>query len=172
MPPRNSEPAMQVDEQQSAEVALINDARLLEQFAEMAVMIPADPGGGTEDIIRKILAATTWDQLDEPWETSSVDDILGKRLRVVSVTRRPSTYNSGLRIFLIVKLVDPRTSKEYVKTTGSASVVAQFARAYALGITAMTIEWCRADRATENGYYPQHLKIHDAATPGNGDAEQ
>lgn len=158
-----------VDEQQSQEVALINDAKLLESFAEMAVMIPADLGGGTEDILRKILSAKTWDELDEPWETSEVDDILGKHLHVTKVTRRPSTFRSGLGVFLVVHLLDTKTRKEYVKTTGSVAVVGQLARAYALGVTALTIEWCRADRPTDSGYYPQHLRIIDAAMPDPGD---
>jgi hypothetical protein len=161
-----------VDEQASAEVALIDDRELLGQFAEMAVMIPADDGGGTEDILRKILGAATWDQLDEPWETSEVDDIIGKTLRITKVTRRPSTFAGGLGVFLIVHLTDPRTQKEYVKTTGSISVVGQLARAYALGATAMTVQWCRAERPSENGYYPQHLKFVDAHIPGQGDAGQ
>lgn len=162
---RNNTPGTDVDNQQSQEVALINDAKLLEQFAEMAVMIPADLGGGTEDILRKILSAKTWDQLDEPWQTSQVDDILGKTLRITKVVRRPSTYAGGLGVFLVVHLTDTKTGKEYVKTTGSVSVVGQIARAYALGVTAMTVQWCRAERPSESGYYPQHLKVLDAATP-------
>lgn len=169
---RNPTPPQDVDDQQSQEVALINDAAILQQFAEMAVAIPADLGGGTEDIVRKILAATSWDQLDEPWETSSVDDILGKTLRIEKVVRRPSTYQGGLGVFLIVHLVDPRDQKKYVKTTGSVSIVAQLARAYFLGVTALTIQWCRAERPSESGYYPQHLKIIDAAMPEHGNAKR
>lgn len=166
----NEQPPMDVDEQQSNEVALINDARLLESFAEMAVMIPADLGGGTEDILRKILSAKTWDELDEPWETSDIDDILGKTLRITRVVRRPSTFKDGLGVFLVVHLFDPKTGKEYVKTTGSVSVVGQLARAYALGITAMQVQWCRAERPSTAGYFPQHLKVIDAATPDGADA--
>jgi hypothetical protein len=154
-----------VDEQQSTEVALINDAKLLEAFAEMAVMIPADLGGGTEDILRKILSAQTWDQLDEPWETSEIDDILGKTLHVTKVVRRPSTIQGGLGIFLVVHLLDTTNGKEYVKTTGSVSVVGQLARAYALGCTALTVQWLRSERPSANGYYPQHLRVIDAAMP-------
>lgn len=157
--------SMSVDEQQSAEVALINDEALLQAFGEMAVMIPSDDGSGTERILAKILSAKTWDQLDEPWEASSIDDILGKQLHVTKVTRSPSTFKGGLGIFLVVHLQDAKTGQEYVKTTGSVSVVAQLARAYALGITAMTVQWERAERPTPGGYYPQHLRVIDAATP-------
>lgn len=170
MPRNDNTPGADVDSQQSAEVALINDEALLAQFAEMAVMIPADLGGGTEDIVRKILSATTWEQLDEPWETSNVDDILGKTLRTTKVTRRPSTFRGGLGVFLVIHMTDIQTGKEYVKTTGSVSVVAQIARAYALGATSLTIQWLRAEKPSDNGYYPQHLKVLDAIIPDRSDA--
>jgi hypothetical protein len=169
MATRNDTPSQDVDQQQSAEVALVQDAALLAQFAEMAVMIPADLGGGTEDILRKILGAATWDELDEPWETSEIDDILGKTLHVTKVTRRPSTLKGGLGMFLVVHLQDAKTGQEYVKTTGSIAIVGQFARAYALGVKAMTIQWCRAERPSESGYYPQHLKVLDAHIPDKAD---
>lgn len=161
----NNLPAPTVDDQASTEVALITDRKLLEQFAEMAVAIPAEKDGGTEDILRKVLSAKTWQEIDEPWRTTAVDDILGKHLHVEKVRRRPSTFAGGLGIFLIVHLADPRDHKKYVKTTGSIAVVGEFARLYFLGATAITIEWCRAPRPTEDGYYPQHIKIIDAHVP-------
>lgn len=159
-----------VDEQQGAEVALIQNEALLQQFAEMAVLIPADSGNATEDILGKILSATTWDELDRPWEASSVDDILGKQLHVTKVTRRPSTFAGGLGVFLVVHLRDAKTGEEYIKTTGSVAIVGQLARAYALGATAMTIMWCKADKPSASGFFPQHLRIIDAHAPGKGDA--
>jgi hypothetical protein len=158
-------------EQASTEVALINDTALLAQFGEMAVAIPSDIGGGTEDILRKVLQAATWEQLDEPWRTSDVEDILGKTLRITKVVRRPSTFSEGLGVFLVVHLTDPKDGKEYVKTTGSVSVVAQLARAYFLGVTNMLVKWCRAERQSERGYYPQHLEVVDASTPVKSSAE-
>lgn len=154
-----------VDQQASTEVAVITDRKLLEQFAEMAVAIPGELDGGTEDILRKVLSATTWQQIDEPWRTSDVDDIVGKELRVIKVTRRPSTFAGGLGVFLIVKLQDPRTETEYVKTTGSISVVGQFARLYFLGATGITIRWHKAKRQTESGFWPQHIEVVDAHVP-------
>lgn len=164
----STEVSTTVDDQASQEVAVITDRKLLETWAERATAIPAELDGGTEDILRKILSATTWTQIDEPWKTSEVDDILGKHLRVTKVTRRPSTFDGGLGVFLIVKLTDPRDGKEYVKTTGSISVVGQLAQLYWLGAYGITIEWCRAKRASEHGFYPQHLIIHDALVPVRG----
>lgn len=161
-------PRETVDQQASTEVATITDRKLLEKFAEMAVALPSEIDEGTEDILRKVLSATTWQEVDQPWRTSDVDDIVGKELRVTKVTRRPSTFDGGLGIFLIVKLIDPRTEQEYVKTTGSISVVGQFASLYFLGATAITIRWCKSKTPTDRGYWPQHIEIVDAHVPERG----
>lgn len=166
----STQPGTQVDDVQRAEVATIEDPKVLQQFAEMAVMIPSDIGGGTESILRKILSAKTWDELDEPWETSDVDDILGKRLKITGVVRRPSTMAGGLGVFLVVHMEDVHTGKKYTKTTGSVSIVGQIAAAYARNWMPILVEWCRAERPTENGFYPQHLKVLDSFAPAPGDA--
>lgn len=167
---KEAEVATTVDEQQSQDVALITDRKLLEQWAERATAIPAELDGGTEDILRKVFSATSWAQIDEPWRTTDVDDIVGKTLRLTKVTRRPSTFESGVGVFLIVKLTDARDGKEYVKTTGSIAVVGQLAQLFYLGATAIQIKWCKAKRPTEQGFYPQHLEIVDAHVPGQGDS--
>lgn len=154
-----------VDDQQSAEVALINDAALLEQFAEMALMIPSDSGDGIENILTQILSAQSWDELDSPWETSPVEDILDKPMRITGAKRMPSTFAGGLGVFLVVFLRDIKSGQEYVKTTGSVSVVAQIARAYAMGLQDVIVEWKRAPRASKNGFFPQHLKVLSATAP-------
>lgn len=168
---RNNDADLPEDEQQSAEVATISDPGLLAQFAEMAAALPAEPGGGTEDILKRILGARTWDELDRPWRTDSIKDILGKQLRLVSVQRRPSTYDGGIGLFCIVKATDPKTGEEHVKTTSSVAVIGQLCWLYFHNASAILFEWCQAVRPTERGYYPQHLKIIDAAIPGPGDGQ-
>ena len=134
----------------------------------MATMIPAESGSGAEDILRQILSAETWEQLSQPWETSSVDDLLGRRLMLTHAVRRPSTFGQGLGIFLVLHMVDIRTGEKVVKTTGSLAVVGQVCRAYAIGAMPLEVEWCRAERPTEAGYFPQHLKVHDYYPPADG----
>lgn len=152
------------DEQQKADVALINDEALLARFAEMAVLIPREDGSGTENILNQILNAKSWEELDEPWQSTDVDDILGKRLTLKRAIRRPSTFAGGLGQFVVCFMQDKKTGQDVVKATGAISIVAQVARAYALQCLPLEIEWCRADRPTENGYYPQHLAVFDGVT--------
>lgn len=153
-----------VDAQQSADVALINNEALLRQFGEMAVLIPREDGNGTENILSQILSATSWEELDEPWQSTDVDDILGRRLTLIRAIRRPSSFKGGLGQFVVVFMQDKKTGKEVVKATGAIAIVGQIARAYALNCLPLEIEWCKAERPTENGYYPQHLAVFDGVT--------
>jgi hypothetical protein len=158
------------DQQASTEVAEL-DPQLLAMFAEMAVAIPAETAGGAEDILKALLSAKSWEDLNKPWETSDVEDIKGKRLRLVSAVRRPSRFKGGLRMFLVVKLLDPKDGKEYVKTTSSINVVGTLAWLYFRGAQAVTLEWFRAEEATESGFFPQHIKVWDCHIPTPGDGQ-
>jgi hypothetical protein len=163
---RNNRPAQEEDEQASSEVALITDRRLIEQFAEMASMIPAEDGNANETILRQILTATTWEDTGKPWDVSDLSDVLNKPLKLMRAKRRVSTYSGGLGMFLVLFLVDEKTGEEFVKPTGSISIVGQVARWYALNAMPMRVEWKRAETASENGYFPQHLKPLDSFGPG------
>lgn len=163
---------MQEHQQASAEVALITDQALLARFAEMVTAIPADAGNGAEDIMRQLLTATTWEDLNKPWDTSSVADIVGKKLILTSATRRPSAFQSGLRMMLVVKLQDPATGKEHVKPTSAVSVIGAVTWLYFNGKLPALVEWVVADRPTESGYFPQHLIIHSPMGGVKTSAEQ
>ena len=152
------------------EVALIQDAALLKDFAHMAMAIPTQEGNATEDILRQVLQAKTWDQLDDPWQTAEIKDVLNKPMRLVAVKKLPSRYAGGLGIFLVLTLVDPKTGEKKVKSTGSLAVVAQVVRAYFLGVTAMTIVWRQAEPNLETGFKPEHLDIIDGHTPEKASA--
>lgn len=159
-----------VDQQASAEVATITDKALLQRFAEMAVMIPAQEGSGAEAILTQILDATSWEDLDSPWEASPLEDVLNRELVLESAKRLPSTFGGGLGLYLVLTLRDRRTGETFTKTTGSISVVGQVCAAYAKGWMPIGVVWLRAERPSANGFYPQHLRITDSYAPVAKDA--
>ena len=121
--------------------------------------IPSDSGDGAEGIITALLAAATIEDLNAPWEASSGRDLAGKRLRIESVTRRASQYEDGAGVFLVVTGTDLGTGEKTVFTTSALSVVIQLARAWQLGLFPLVADVVAADRPTERGYYPYHLRI-------------
>lgn len=152
----------------STAVAVKNDAantemvispETREMFAQMVVAIPEADGSGTERILLSILNAKTWDELDDPWDTTKSDELLGVELAIHTISRHASSYADGLGVFLVVhaKRVDDDT--EVVFSTGSVSVVGQLVRAFMLGAFPMYAILRKSDTPTKRGYYPMHLEI-------------
>lgn len=157
----------EVDPRQD-EIAPVSPA-LIERFAQMATMIPSEDGQAYERIVEAILSSATIDALDEPWESTKAELLLGKTLLINGLTRRPSDFKSGLRIFLVVDSVDTATGERVVWTTGSVAIVAQLVRAYALGALPCYAELIIAERPTEAGYRPHHLKFWGQPSADNPD---
>lgn len=160
----NAPAAHQQNDDADTDVAVITDPKVLAAFAEMAALIPAHDGNGAEDILRKILAAKSWTELDDPWDTAALDDVLDKPHMLVSATRLPSRYKRGLGMFVVLHLLDPKTGEERIKTTSAISIVGQVACAYARNWLPLKVIWRRAEEDTQAGFRPQHLEIIDGPT--------
>lgn len=132
----------------------------LKMFANMVTMIPEAEGSAYDAILTSLLNAESWDQLDDPWDTSKTEMLIGVEQKITAITRRPSTYKGGLGMFLVVHAEDMRTNKPLVWTTGSVAMVGQLVRAYARGWMPLYAEIIIAANPTQNGYYPQHLQIN------------
>lgn len=145
----------------STEVETVKfSGELLQQFGQMAMTIPAEDGAGAERIVAAVLAAESVDDLDAPWDTTKAEKLAGRVLRIDGLMRRPSDFRSGLGVFLVVHSVDTATGEKVVWTTGSVSIVAQLARAYNLNGLPVYAELVIAERPTQDGYHPHHLKFY------------
>lgn len=141
------------------EVGLTLPAEMVRQFAAMAMMIPSEGTDAIESIIGTILAAPTWENLSDPWESSAAEKLAGHTLLITDVVRRPSDFKDGLGVFLVVHYTDTKSGERGVWTTGSTACVAQLARAHAGGWLPLYAQIVVAERATERGYRPHHLKF-------------
>lgn len=133
---------------------------LVQRFAQMAMAIPEDSGDATERIVAQILSAETVDELDAPWDVSKAGKIAGHVLKITSLKRVQSSFKGGLGIFLVAEYFDAETGEGGTFTTGSSSVVAQLARAFHLGGLPIFCELVIAERESNNGFRPHHLKMH------------
>lgn len=138
-------------------------AELVQQFAQMAMLIPSETTDAMESIVSAILNAPTWRELDDPWQSRGAEKVEGKRLRIDDITRRPSDYRDGLSIFLVVHCTDVTNGEKVVWTTSSTGIVAQLVRAYAAGWLPVLAQVVIAKRATESGYRPHHLQFFGPA---------
>lgn len=142
-----------------ADLAIVSQG-LLNQFAAMVVGIPeADDSEAYEAIVTQLLNADGVDALNAPWNSDAAEHLNGHRLRIESITRRPSDYSEGLGQFLVCKGIDMGTGEPFVLSTGSVSIVAQLVRAHYLKAFPVIAELVIADKPTKKGYRPQHLNV-------------
>jgi hypothetical protein len=123
----------------------------------MASMIPlADTSGGQERLIGAILGAGSQDELDRPWNERGLP--LGVYVRVDSLELARSDFQGGLPFYLIAQCVDVETGEQVAYTVGGTSAVCQLTAAFAKGLLPWTCKLVRAERASANGFYPEHLE--------------
>lgn len=135
-------------------------ADLIKRFADMAVLIPDDTEDGGARVLEAILGAKTWEALNDPWEASNGEALVGKLLKLTGAKKMPSTFEGGLGVFLVVDYTDTHTGETGVLTTSAVSIVGQIAAAYANNWFPLYAEIVVADRPTKRGFLPQHLKVH------------
>jgi hypothetical protein len=135
------------------------DPGLVAKWAEMVTLIPAEDAGGADRIFAQLLDAESWEDLNAPWEAAVAEHLVGRRLLLRGASRRPSDFREGLGMFLVLDLWDPHGKRGVVATTSSMAILAQITRAYALKALPLLVEFVVAERPTQAGYRPHHLKI-------------
>lgn len=160
----------QTPENGTVAVASALPSELLQQYAAMAMIIPSEDGDAVENILAAILAAPTWEKLDEPWDASGAAKLAGVTFRIDSVIRRPSRYRDGMGIFLVVSCTHGKTGEKVTWTTSSTAVVAQLVVAHCKGWLPIWATVVIADKPTESGYYPHHLHFYGPKAPGEAAA--
>lgn len=132
---------------------------LIAKVRDLVAGIPDNDDAGAENIINQLLAAETVDDLNSPWEGTSGRKLAGKRLRVLGITARRSSFDGGTGIFLVADAVDVGTGERSVFTTSALSCVIQLAQAHKLAMFPLLVEVVVAERPTARGFYPYHFKV-------------
>jgi hypothetical protein len=177
---KDSTPAAEVDvpppAAPAAEVAVKQDnapapisAEVAQRVRDAVEGIPGDDGSGAERIITALLDAKTIDDLNAPWDGTSGRNLNGRRLTIRGISQRSSQFADGAGIFLVADAVDSKTGEQTTFTTSAISVVIQLARAWQLGLFPIIADIVVAERPTEAGFYPYHLKVIAAGNAGRAD---
>lgn len=144
---------------QQADVAVVAESTL-QTFLTFAQGIPdAEEGAGLDNIVSQILTGDTADDLDSAWQSTGGEKLIGKPMSITGVTKRPSDFGEGLGIYLVVAAILAETGESVTFTTGSVSIVAQLAKAYAGGMLPLDCRIVQSERPSARGYYAQHLEI-------------
>lgn len=143
---------------------------VLAALLEAVEHIPASGAGGLDGILETLLAAKSVDDLNRPWNGTSGRELAGRRLRLTDVIRRPSQFEDGPQLFLVVTAADAKTGERVTMTTSALAVILQVAVAWNLGMFPLLVDVTVAEKPTARGYYPYHLTVLAAGNQaaGNG----
>lgn len=130
-------------------------------FREAAASIPSasDSGDVWGSITESILNATSIEELDAPWRTEGLRDLVNVPIRIESLRRRESDYTQGLDQYLIITATNLDTGEKVTVTTGSVSIVLQLVQAFRLKALPLEVIPRESEKPTESGYRPMHLEI-------------
>ena len=128
-------------------------------YASMLAEVPDAGGDGFESILEAIALASDAADLDAPWRSTGLESLVNTPIRIERIRKMPSDYPDGLPWFLVVDAAVVSTGELVTFTTGAVSVVAQLAKAHALGALPMVVTPRQSDRPSKSGYFPQHLQI-------------
>lgn len=152
---------------ESTEIEQVSEATVVEkvspavrEFAKMATAIPAqDPDAAVDNILATILGAGSLDDLDAPWRTDDLAQLMGHPLVLTDIKRMDSDFSDGLGVYLVVKGAVKNTGEDITFTTGSVSVVAQLVKAYLAGWWPLECKVVESERPSKNGYKPHHIEL-------------
>lgn len=139
-------------------------AAVREQFLQMGYAIPESEDDGGLRILEQIAGANSVDNLDDPWNARDALAFVDRAITITGLVRKDSDFADGLGLYLLVDLVDHQTGEATKFTSGSASLVAQLVKAYAMDALPLDCIVRKAAKPTKNGYWPQHLEMLRGAT--------
>lgn len=133
-----------------------------ELLAAVEMMLDAVPeagGDAFESIIGNLVSATDVRDLDAPWRTAGMREIVNQRIRIDGIRKSPSDFKGGIPWFLLVDGAFVETGEIFTVTTGAASIVVQLAKAAQLGGFPLVCIPRESSKPSANGYYPMHLEM-------------
>lgn len=125
-----------------------------------------DPEQISREIIMQLLAAESDDDLQNFGSATGWRDLLGVPVELRGFKWRPSTFDEGGPIYVIVQGIRMDTGEGVVLTTGSSNVLAQLSNMARRGTLVGGVwKMCQADKTTAAGFRPLHLeKVADLSS--------
>ena len=121
--------------------------------------IPTSGEDGLLAILELIVAVEDPMQLDAAWNTAGFGDWLGYALKLSNPRKAKSKLAGGFGWFLIVDAIVHATGEQLTLTTSATAIMGQILLASAKGYLPMDFVPLEKEEPTENGFYPQHLKV-------------
>ena len=144
----------------------IERANKIIEFLNAAIdRIPEAGGDGILGILESIISADTPEGLDKAWDTAGFGQLLGYRIEVSNPRKMKSDFAGTIPFYLICDVLVKATGEAKTATTGSYAIMAQVLTAETKGLLPLDFVPHEAEEPTENGFYPQHLKVWRPGMP-------
>ena len=123
-----------------------------------------DPAEISRQIIMQLLAATTDEELQNFGNATGWRELENVPVVLKGFRWRPSSFDEGGPLYVIVNAINAETGEQLVLTTGSANVLAQLSNMARRGTLVDSVwQLVKSEKTTANGYRPLHLeKVTDA----------
>lgn len=128
-------------------------------YESMIADVPDAGGDAFDSILGTIAQAADVADLDAPWRSAGLDDVIDRPLLIGGIRKMPSDFGAGLPWFLVVDAADAESGEVVTFTTGAVSVVAQLVKAWQMGAFPLAATLRQSARPSRSGYFPQHLEI-------------
>ena len=116
-------PEASIEVRKSTDIVAIDELERSLRTGEAPNEVERDPEEVGREIIAQLLDAATDAELERT-EAEGWSNYLGVPMQVHSFVWRPSAYNEGQPVFLVVRAIDP-DGNPHVLTTGAGQVMAQ-----------------------------------------------
>jgi hypothetical protein len=125
-----------------------------------------DPDEISRQIIMQLLSAESEAELESFGQTLGWGDAEGIPMQISGFRWRPSSFDEGGPVYVIVNAFRLDTGEAVVLTTGSGNVLAQLSWLARNGrLPGAVRELVKAEKATARGYHPLQLRTPDASHP-------
>lgn len=147
---------------QSTDLAALAELKQALLSGESPAEVVRDPGEISREIVAQLLAAESDEELERV-EAQGWRELAGLPIEIQNFVWRPSGFEEGQAVFLVVRGKRLDTGEPVVLTTGSANVMAQLANMAMRGTLAGAVRQVKvAEKATANGFKPYWLETPQA----------
>lgn len=133
--------------------------KVLETLTTWLDAIPTSGDDGLLAILEQIVATEDPDRLDAAWNSVGFGEWLGYAIKLSNPRKVKSKLAGGLPYFLVVDGMIHKTGEQVTLTTSATAIMAQVLVANARGYLPMDFVPLEKEEPTENGFYPQHLRV-------------
>lgn len=154
-------------------LAIPDEKRLQEYMRAMhAEVSDQDPDTVADDIVARILASETLEEVFAPQAVEHARDLVGQPMTIQRAKVNQSDYEGGPGVYAIVEAVLHDDGRTTTFSCGGRNVLAQLYKAAQMGAIPIDVVLEEAPRPTKNGYRPLWLRLLGPADKVSGSIER